>query len=684
MPALNFISEIISTKTIIVITNVRQAISAQVSQFLKQTKDLEVVEIVDANTSTLPDSHINVVIHFAGFDKPSLAQTLYHTSALHRLMDYCLQHRAKFILVLPEKSSAQQQTAITLAQQFAADFDLKYTITTIPDNIETSQAAEEIIHTFIHSFKIPAKSISPQPLIITTDKVEKDKYFVKAIIGFIGILLLPFLVFAIGVVILIVSLGCGRDNLNSGNWQPAQNCGRIATTTSKFLLLESHWIPEFNTYDLFIASGRLGQNLQALGQTGDLISSGHYEEANNLLPSVLEQLAYSEAELRKTPQSEAFVPTISAARSLLTKANLVLPSLQNIQMAAKQKWLILLQDSDELRPTGGFIDNFALVTLENGAVTDVQLYDTESTDGLLRGQVDPPTDFAKISRQNNWYLRDSNWDPDFPKSAAKAAWFVSKELDVKIDGVVGVNLQLERQLARLLNIKSDSESKVLAGDLLTKLKTLSKKQQHQVEVFLMHQLETRQLEITALDDGENFALTHWDGGLSCCALDTFYIVDSNVGVNKVNSQIVTAYKLGITKTTEAINYRFDLSYTNNSPSAAWPLGDYANYVRLLVPNYFTLDQMIIDGQSVKTDNITQGVNSGFAVWGTLINIPISSTKTLTILAHRNLPDSPKPSYSLQWLNQPGAPPITLTIASGSEIGYNAVLSQPTEIKLKLN
>lgn len=104
----------------------------------------------------------------------------------------------------------------------------------------------------------------------------------------------------------------------------------------------------------------------------------------------------------------------------------------------KQTYLVLLQNSMELRPTGGFIGSIATVTLAEGRVEDLQIQDVYAVDGQLAGHVDPPQPVRELLGQEHWYLRDSNWDPDFSASAARAAWFYEKETGTRVDGVFAV------------------------------------------------------------------------------------------------------------------------------------------------------------------------------------------------------------------------------------------------------
>ena len=43
-------------------------------------------------------------------------------------------------------------------------------------------------------------------------------------------------------------------------------------------------------------------------------------------------------------------------------------------------------------------------------------------------------------------MRDSNWDPDFPVSARRAEWFLDKELNRQVDGTIGINLYVIKDL----------------------------------------------------------------------------------------------------------------------------------------------------------------------------------------------------------------------------------------------
>src|SRR3989344_1662095 len=127
-------------------------------------------------------------------------------------------------------------------------------------------------------------------------------------------------------------------------------------------------------------------------------------------------------------------------RKKISKINTLLPGLGKIIGIGEQRvYLILLQNDTELRPTGGFIQTVGLLTLKNGQIIDLKTFDTYSLDGQLKGYVEPPSDLKKYLGESGWYLRDSNWDPDFSLSAQRAEWFLEKEIGRKVDGVISIN-----------------------------------------------------------------------------------------------------------------------------------------------------------------------------------------------------------------------------------------------------
>jgi hypothetical protein len=97
----------------------------------------------------------------------------------------------------------------------------------------------------------------------------------------------------------------------------------------------------------------------------------------------------------------------------------VLPTLSGYPV--EKEFLILLQNNDELRPTGGFIGVFGLAHVKNGNIISLKTSDSYHLDmpAVNKWQKEPPAPLKKYLEVENWYLRDANWVPDWPLAAQK-------------------------------------------------------------------------------------------------------------------------------------------------------------------------------------------------------------------------------------------------------------------------
>lgn len=101
------------------------------------------------------------------------------------------------------------------------------------------------------------------------------------------------------------------------------------------------------------------------------------------------------------------------------------------------RYLILLQNDTEARPTGGFIGSLMILDINDGLVTKADFHDVYKFDGQLHQDIEAPEEIAQIT--DNWRLRDSNYSPDFAISAEKAAWFLQKSKGPSVDTVIAIN-----------------------------------------------------------------------------------------------------------------------------------------------------------------------------------------------------------------------------------------------------
>ena len=107
--------------------------------------------------------------------------------------------------------------------------------------------------------------------------------------------------------------------------------------------------------------------------------------------------------------------------------------------------LLLFQNPSEIRPAGGFIGSYAVITLRDGQMVELDVKDIYDPDGQLDIEIIPPSPLWHIT--TDWEARDSNWFFDFPASAKAVSFFLEsskiyKEQGVTFDGVIALNINV--------------------------------------------------------------------------------------------------------------------------------------------------------------------------------------------------------------------------------------------------
>jgi hypothetical protein len=111
------------------------------------------------------------------------------------------------------------------------------------------------------------------------------------------------------------------------------------------------------------------------------------------------------------------------------------------------RYLILLQNNNEIRATGGFIGSYAIIDISEGEIINLQVEDVYDIDGSYGGYIEPPEGLRDFV--DNWRFRDSNYSPDFAVSGAKAKWFLEKQGGPGADTVIAINQGLLRDMLEI-------------------------------------------------------------------------------------------------------------------------------------------------------------------------------------------------------------------------------------------
>ncbi|MFZ2190193.1 MAG: DUF4012 domain-containing protein [Candidatus Magasanikiibacteriota bacterium] len=130
-----------------------------------------------------------------------------------------------------------------------------------------------------------------------------------------------------------------------------------------------------------------------------------------------------------------------------------------------KRYLLVFQNNSELRPTGGFMGSFAIMDVQKGKITNLDIpgggtYDLQ---GQLNEYLKPPLPLQLSN--DRWEFQDANWFPDFPASAKKIAWFYEHGRGTTVDGVIALNASVLERLLSVLGPVTNSENNLtLASD----------------------------------------------------------------------------------------------------------------------------------------------------------------------------------------------------------------------------
>lgn len=112
-------------------------------------------------------------------------------------------------------------------------------------------------------------------------------------------------------------------------------------------------------------------------------------------------------------------------------------------------YLVVFQNTGELRPSGGFMGSYAEATLDRGALRKLHVpgggpYDLRSQ---LRARWRPPEPLTLVGPR--WEFQDANWSPDFAQTAATIETFWSKAGQPSVDGIIAINSTILPKLLTL-------------------------------------------------------------------------------------------------------------------------------------------------------------------------------------------------------------------------------------------
>ncbi len=267
-------------------------------------------------------------------------------------------------------------------------------------------------------------------------------------------------------------------------------------------------------------------------------------------------------------------------------------------------YLILFQNEDELRATGGFLSAVGRMTIDAGKIISLTVEDSYAVDDFTTPYPDAPAPVSDYMGIDLWVFRDSNWSPDFPAAARQAISLYTQTRGGTIDGVIALNQQVVEALvdglgpltidgqtianaqemrAYMLKAWAPSDQATAAEWVAQRKNFISRAMQTLLDRLtsggqnvnwqilgqaLNRVLHSRDLLITLSDPqlNEPLRLAQLDGALRTDASDYVMVVDTSMGFNKASVAVQQAMQYTVTLATAAAPHaELTIAYTNTNP-----------------------------------------------------------------------------------------------------------------------
>jgi hypothetical protein len=366
-----------------------------------------------------------------------------------------------------------------------------------------------------------------------------------------------------------------------------------------------------------------------------------------------------------------YLPTLLSSLSDVNKLLPVLPTLLGI--GTPTNYLIEVLDSTELRPGGGFIGNYGILTLTNGResnahITDVDLLDRPFEAAGHTIAIPPAYQWFDIAF-GNWSLRDTNLDADFPTVARYS------QQNYKLEGGAGtfqgvmaitpVLIQHLLQITGPINVPEYHEvitaqnlierihyhqlaasegvdtiaaadgnssqrkhfTALLAEHFLARIHQLGASALPQIVQLMISSVHTKDLQVY-LNSGvaESFLQRfHVDASIQAPPGDSLFVVDANIAADKANPYIVDTLNDQVTIDSQGnAVHQTTLTYAWKIPGPIYGNALYRDYMRVYVPPSSILQ--------AASGFEPRGTSKAFGrtVWAGFFTLKFGQTNTITL------------------------------------------------------
>lgn len=361
---------------------------------------------------------------------------------------------------------------------------------------------------------------------------------------------------------------------------------------------------------------------------------------------------------------------------------LSLPKILGASSDGPKTYMLLVQNEDELRPTGGFITSVGTFVVQDGKVISIEFTDSGELEDWSLPYPDAPWQLRDYMNSPVLVLRDANWYTDYPTTVRWVEYLYAYTNQHSVDGVIAIDQQVLVSLLRVIGplmvkeidvpITADNvveymrEAKKFAlytesgvirkpfigqiGSAIIEKLILDKGKidWRALGKAMLQNLRERHLLVQFDDPQISAVLADWDmdGAVRPGQGDFLMVVDSNIGFNKTNAAVKGSLTYDVDLTDLSSPASTLVVFEENESSATrsciqyggLDLGDkypiyycYYNYMRVYLPagtqltdatpHHIPADWMALK-QSVpaQVDTLEEEI-AGVQAFGTLVVVP---------------------------------------------------------------
>ena len=342
--------------------------------------------------------------------------------------------------------------------------------------------------------------------------------------------------------------------------------------------------------------------------------------------------------------------------------------------------MIVLQNTDELRATGGFMGSYSHYSIKNGLIERLKIEDIYTPSGQYQSYKEAPPGLKEyLSAGEGMKLPDANWYPDLPKSAENILEFFEEIEKKQYDGVIFVNLNLIEKILEetgeiyladydsYINSEnfsslaregrenffpgSQEKSNFLNASLTAiqiELEKLIKENPKKIISILQNAISAKDIQAYSRNpEIQTIFENHLIAGslINYGSNRYYYLVESNVGINKANKEVSRKMEIEITSSDYQQKSKIKISYQNqNSKNQEFtdnPFLDeakhmsYINYQRFFTNPENEVLEIKINDKKLNPEEyqlrlITNQNGDSFREISTLVTVPEEKITTVEI------------------------------------------------------